>query len=102
MDIDLTNTLFDNNYLSFHHFTNDNIKLKNYITEKFDNNQNFIIPRIAGIENVFAYLGMGLFRKDIKWDYLKYREDIKAKWSTLSKEEKVSHMKKYINYHCKS
>lgn len=28
--------------------------------------------------------------------YLKYREDIKAKWSTLSKEEKVSHMKKYI------
>ena len=26
--------------------------------------------------------------------YLKYREDIKAKWSTLSKEEKVSHIKK--------
>ena len=76
LDVDLTKTLFDNNYLSFHHFTNDNIKLKNYITEKFDNNLNFIIPRIAGIENVFAYLGIGLFRKDIKWDYLKYRQGL--------------------------
>ncbi len=76
LDVDLTNTLFDNNYLSFHHFTNDNIKLKNYITEKFDNNQNFIIPRIAGIENIFAYLGIGLFRKDVKWDYLKYRQGL--------------------------
>ena len=76
LDVDLTKTLFDNNYLSFHHFTNDNIKLKNYITEKFDNNLNFIIPRIAGIENVFAYLGIGLFRKDVKWDYLKYRQGL--------------------------
>ncbi|MBC75100.1 MAG: hypothetical protein CME64_03720 [Halobacteriovoraceae bacterium] len=28
--------------------------------------------------------------------YLKYRKNIKAKWGTLSSEEKVSHMKKYI------
>jgi hypothetical protein len=35
----------------------DNYKLYNYIVNKFAQNQNFIIPRIAGIENNYAVEG---------------------------------------------
>mgnify|MGYP001265619838 FL=1 len=77
LNVNLTSTLKDNQNLSFHHFTNDNMKLKMYIEGKILSGSNFIIPRIAGIENVFAYLGVGLFRKEVKWDYLKYRVGLK-------------------------
>ena len=77
LKVNLTSTLKDNQNLSFHHFTNDNLKLKMYIEGKMLSGSNFIIPRIAGIENVIAYLGVGLFRKEVKWDYLKYRVGLK-------------------------
>lgn len=35
----------------------DNIVLHNYILKKFENNENFIVPRISNIENDFAMLG---------------------------------------------
>ena len=35
----------------------DNIVLYNYILKKFENNENFIVPRISNIENDFAMLG---------------------------------------------
>ena len=44
------------NKLSYLHFSNDNIRLKKYIQNKITNNKNFIIPRIAGEENNFAFI----------------------------------------------
>ena len=77
LDVDITETILDTNALSFHHFTNDNITLKNYITDKINNNEKFLIPRIAGIENVFAYLGACLLNGTAKWDFLKYNAGLK-------------------------
>lgn len=38
-------------------FTVENDKLRDYISHKFHSLQNFIVPRIAGIENNFAVIG---------------------------------------------
>jgi hypothetical protein len=35
----------------------ENINFYNYIKEKIDKNENFVIPRIAGVENNFAHIG---------------------------------------------
>ena len=60
-----------NGYRSFS-FTNDNIILGKYIFNKLSRNENFIIPRIGGIENNYALIGNNIncvTRKNIK-DYL--------------------------------
>lgn len=41
----------------------ENNHLRNYLTDKFENNKHFIIPRIAGVENNFAQLGMTILQK---------------------------------------
>ena len=50
------------NYLPPHKYstfdlTRENIELRNYLTETLQQNKNFIIPRIAGIENEIAVFG---------------------------------------------
>lgn len=50
-------------YFSKYNF-NDNYILKKYIENKINNNSNFIIPRIAGIENNFAYIGYLIKNKE--------------------------------------
>ncbi len=74
-EISITDFIKDTNCLSYHNFTNDNITLMNYISNNINNK--FIIPRIAGIENVFAYLGACLLNRSAKWDYLKYNAGLK-------------------------
>ena len=46
-----------NNYKSFQ-FNGDNILFGKYILDKFSKNKNFVIPRIAGIENNYAMIGL--------------------------------------------
>jgi hypothetical protein len=41
-----------------YNFLNENERLYKYIINKLDKNSNFIIPRIAGIENQLAYYGV--------------------------------------------
>ncbi len=96
LDIDLKVYINETKQLSFHNFTNDNIYLKNYIIEKLSNNKKFIIPRIAGIENVFAYLGVCLMNNTARWDYLKYKQglDIMKKNAGI----KLSNDKSIIKY----
>ena len=38
----------------------ENLHLFNYIKNKLNNNKNFIIPRIAGVENNYAQIGMSI------------------------------------------
>lgn len=96
LDVDLKEYIKETKLLSFHNFTNDNIYLKNYITEKLNNNSKFIIPRIAGIENVLSYIGIGLINNKIKWDYLKYKNilDIMKKNAGI----KLTNNKSIIKY----
>lgn len=101
LDVDLKAYINDTNELSFHNFTQDNIELYKYITDKFSNNENFVIPRIAGIENVLAYLGVGLNNKDIKWDYLKYQTGLKmVKTSAGIKLTNDTSIIKYSKCYC--
>ena len=46
-----------NRYRSFQ-FNGDNILFGKYILDKFGKGQNFVIPRIAGIENNYAVIGL--------------------------------------------
>ena len=56
LGVDIKTTLKDTNNLNdFLHFSNDNLKLFHYLKEKIEKNQKFIIPRIAGEENNFAF-----------------------------------------------
>ena len=43
-----------NNFKQYN-FTNSNYDFKNYLTKKLENGQNFIVPRIAGVENNTAF-----------------------------------------------
>lgn len=56
--VDMATDNFDPKH-SFN-FICENDILSNYITDKFKNNQYFVIPRIAGIENDFAWYGVAL------------------------------------------
>tara|TARA_A100001011_G_C14302285_1_gene841378 strand:+ start:759 stop:2531 length:1773 start_codon:yes stop_codon:yes gene_type:complete len=50
----------------------ENNKLGEYLKSKINNNTNFIIPRIAGIENNFAELGICLLQNQISDQQLDY------------------------------
>jgi len=50
---------------------NDNDTLSKYISSKFENKTNFIIPRIAGVENNIALIGNKLKNKQLKIDNIK-------------------------------
>lgn len=51
-------------------FTNDAIKFKQYITDKLSNNNQFIIPRIGGIENDVAIIGSNTSLHDSDSQYI--------------------------------
>lgn len=55
LGVDIKSVLQTTDKLNYLHFSNDNEKLSKYIKEKLENNQRFIIPRIAGEENNFAF-----------------------------------------------
>ena len=59
-----------NQYRSFS-FTDDNVVLGKYILNKFNKGQNFIIPRIAGIENNYAVIGLHSSKRPMQ-DYEKH------------------------------
>ena len=50
----------------------ENNKLGDYLKSKIDNDTNFIIPRIAGIENNFAELGICLLQNQITDQQMDY------------------------------
>ena len=54
-----------NQYRSFS-FTDDNIILGKYILDKFSKHENFVIPRIAGIENNYAIIGLHSNRRPME------------------------------------
>ena len=53
----------------------ENLQLFNYIKNKLNNNKNFIIPRIAGVENNYAQMGMSILNNrkvgDNEMNYIK-------------------------------
>lgn len=44
-------------------FIGENMNFKNYLKEKITNNKNFIVPRLAGIEHMFAIIGLNAKNK---------------------------------------
>ena len=50
----------------------ENNQLKDYLLDKINNNKKFILPRIAGIENNFAELGICLIQNQIDEQQLNY------------------------------
>ena len=55
LGVEIQNVLQTTNQLGHLHFSNDNTRFGKFIKEKLDNEQPFIIPRIAGEENNFAF-----------------------------------------------
>ena len=55
LGVDIQNVLHTTNQLNYLHFSDDNTKFGKFIKEKLDTNKTFIIPRIAGEENNFAF-----------------------------------------------
>ena len=53
------------NNLQTFSFDNDNTRLINYISEKLKTNKNFIIPRIAGIENTYSFIGYSMIVRNL-------------------------------------
>ena len=51
----LGNTLIDTNHTF--HFGDENAVLYNYISDKLNKNEKFLLPRMAGIENNYAMIG---------------------------------------------
>jgi len=54
----------------------ENNELRLYIEEKIKNNTNFILPRISGIENNFAYLGVCIANNNLTKDYYNYINNV--------------------------
>jgi hypothetical protein len=81
----------------------DNTVLYNYILKKNENNQHFIVPRIAGIENDFAMLGDLIKTKGMKPDFYNiikknsYKMKNNAGIKLLSIESIVSYSQMYID-----
>ena len=50
----------------------DNTKLHDYILTNISSNKHFIIPRIAGIENVYAFIGEVIQKTGLKEEYMDY------------------------------
>lgn len=63
--------IIDTNYFKKYNF-NDNDKLRNYLNFKINNNSNFIIPRISGIENNFAFLGFLMKTSGVDKNFINY------------------------------
>ena len=55
LGVDIQQVLKSTNNLDHLHFSNDNTKFGKYIQDKNDKNEHYIIPRIAGEENNFAF-----------------------------------------------
>ena len=55
LGVDIQNVFNTTNQLKYLHFSDDNAKFGNFIKEKLDSSTPFIIPRIAGEENNFAF-----------------------------------------------
>ena len=53
----------------------ENNQLKDYLDDKIKNNKQFIIPRIAGIENNFAELGVYLTQNHITKEQMAYLQN---------------------------
>lgn len=64
----------NNNWWRFN-ISEENDQLYKYITDKITNNNIFILPRIAGIENNVAELGISLLQNNITKDKVKYLQD---------------------------
>jgi hypothetical protein len=50
----------------------DNTKLHDYILSNISSNKQFIIPRIAGIENVYAFIGEVIQKSGLKEQHVDY------------------------------
>ena len=50
----------------------ENLSFKTYLDNKINNNINFIIPRIAGVENNFAFIGICLLQQQISHGQIEY------------------------------
>ena len=70
-------TLATNHEVNWRYNINEeNNQLRNYLEKKLKTNQPFLIPRIAGIENNFAYLGVCLSNNKITKDQLSYLQNV--------------------------
>ena len=49
--------------------------MRDYLDDKVKNNQKFIIPRIAGIENNFVELGVALMQKSNTQEHMTYLQN---------------------------
>jgi hypothetical protein len=54
----------------------ENNELRLYIKEKIKNNKNFLLPRISGIENNFAYLGVCISNNQLTKDQYSYINNV--------------------------
>jgi hypothetical protein len=54
----------------------ENNELSLYIEDKIKNNKNFILPRISGIENNFAYLGVCISNNQLTKDQYSYINNV--------------------------
>ena len=77
----------------------ENENLFNYIKHKIENNQTFIIPRIAGIENKVAHYGIM-----VKQNVIQHNQSVYENISKVMKNNagiKISNLKSLINYSLK-
>jgi len=54
----------------------ENNQLTNYLKNKINNNEKFIIPRIAGVENNFVLLGIKLMQNQITQNEMTYIKNV--------------------------
>lgn len=73
--------LYENNKLiknpkARYNIQEENNELRLYIEDKIKNNKNFLLPRISGIENNFAYLGVCIANNHLTKDYYNYINNV--------------------------
>jgi hypothetical protein len=75
----------------------ENNQLRNYLEEKLKTNQPFLIPRIAGIENNFAYLGVCITNNKITNEQFSYIKNVVSAMKNNA-GIKLSSMKSILKY----
>ena len=84
-----------NNFKQYN-FTNSNYDFKNYLTKKLENGQNFIVPRIAGVENNTAFFSLLVNNGSIPL----HQAERFLRYSTMKNNAgiKISSFKSSLNY----
>lgn len=108
LGVNIQNAIQVSNNFNHLHFTNDNVKFSKYIKNKLDNNENFIIPRIAGEENNFAFIVKMFMEKKLEFNndthkYLRYhilKNNAGIKMSNFNSAKKYSELYLKAFEHC--